>query len=124
MTKQTNGEWGYWIYDVNNLGCSEIDAQGLINDGHPTMLRNKSVFVSDTYPLEHSCQALFLYDMHARKKETIFEGFSDPRLYIEKRCDLHPKISKGKNLINVDSTYKGGVRSVILLKMKEDKYDV
>ena len=123
VTKQVNDEYRYFIYDVNNCSYVKIDDKNLCFDGHPTVLNENSIFVSDTYPLEHSLQELFIYNIREHKKENIFKGFSDPRLYIEERCDLHPKLSKGKNLINIDSTFKDGVRSIFVLKIKEDKYD-
>ena len=39
------------------------------------------------------------------------------RLVYEKRCDLHPKLVNN-NIITVDSTYKNGKRSVILIELK------
>ena len=124
FTKETCGTFNYCIYNALTNKTVEIESNLINNDGHPTMITN-NLFISDTYPLEHCMQKLFLFDIKTKRCTTILEAFSDPRLYIEKRCDMHPRINRKNKLINIDSSFRNGIRSIILINLKGEKiYDI
>ncbi len=118
VTAVKNGnEKCYYLYDVNTLNRILIENENLVQDGHPTFI-DDCHFVTDTYPLENSIQHMFVYDMENKTCFNLIDAFSDPRMYIEKRCDMHPRLHN-KKLINIDSTFSDGVRKIVLLKIKQ-----
>lgn len=123
VTKVSNKEPCYIIYDLSTGDKEIIQNAKLINDGHPTFFENKKEFISDTYPLSNCIQTMFFSSIENDKYVPILEAFSDPRLYIEKRCDMHPRFDERNNMISVDSTFSGGLRKVILLKTKEGAFN-
>ena len=120
VTKVTNKEQCYVIYDLSTGGKKTIQNDKLINDGHPTFFENKKKFVSDTYPLANCIQSMFFSNIEEDEYSPILEAFSDPRLYIEKRCDLHPRFDEKHRFINVDSTFSMGLRKIIFLKLRKE----
>lgn len=108
----------YYILSLNNLKLTSIDYKHLCCDGHPTFIKDKHLFVSDTYPQENCIQNLFIADINSIKNESIVKAFSDPRMYIDKRCDMHPRVTQKKLLINIDSTFSDGTRKIIFIKLR------
>ncbi|MCR5185760.1 MAG: hypothetical protein K6D97_01410, partial [Clostridia bacterium] len=103
----------YRLYEVNGKYKKDITNKYLKQDGHPTFIA-ENVFVTDTYPI-NNYQIVFTYDISKKLAKNIVKLYSDPRLFEERRCDLHPKIDHKNNLIFIDSTYKKGKRSVIMI---------
>lgn len=122
VTKVADKKPCYIIYDLATGDKRLIQNDKLINDGHPSFCENKKTFVSDTYPLENCMQTLFLSSIDNNMYVPILKSFSDPRLYIEKRCDMHPRLDEKHDLINLDSTFSGGLRRIIILKIREDVF--
>lgn len=112
---KNKGEKCYCVYNVNTLSKRIIQSDDLVQDGHPTFI-NDSCFITDTYPLENSVQHLLIYDFENNKCNELLKAFSDPRMYIEKRCDMHPRLHG--NYVSIDSTFSEGVRKIILLMLK------
>ena len=106
----------YHLYDLTTGTVERLDGDHLQRDGHPTFLPVGDRFVSDTYPLEGAVQRLFLSDIHGTGHELICEVYSDPRLFDEQRCDLHPRLSADGRSVTVDTTFRDGKRSVLLLR--------
>ena len=117
LTRVLEDRCDYCFYDLLSGKKRVIVSSELINDGHPTFL-SKRFFISDTYPLENSMQHLFLYNLEKNERIPLVEIFSDPRLYIDKRCDLHPRLHRDGLIVNFDTTYKNGVRSIKILKLE------
>ena len=120
VTKVANKEPCYVIYDLRTGSKEIIQNEKLINDGHPTFFENKKEFVSDTYPLTNCIQTMFFSNIEENRYVPILEAFSDPRLYIEKRCDLHPRFEERHRYINIDSTFSMGLRKIIFLKLRKE----
>ena len=114
-----NSESRYIIYDVETGKRDILDGEMLKNDGHPTVMRDKAHFITDTYPMENNRQKLYIADFETGKDETILDIYSDSRMFEEKRCDLHPRVTPDEKYISIDTTYRGGKRSVLVLKRKE-----
>lgn len=103
----------YYQYDLTAGTRTKLDNPRLVQDGHPTYFGDGTRFLTDTYPLSGSMQRLFQSD----KGDTpICQVYSDPRLFEEKRCDLHPRLTPDGDIITIDSTFRDGKRSVILLR--------
>lgn len=103
----------YYQYDLTAGTKTKLDNPNLVQDGHPTYLSDGDRFLTDTYPLSGSMQRLF----QSNQAETpICQIYSDPRLFEEKRCDLHPRLTPNDEIITIDSTFRDGKRSVILLR--------
>lgn len=108
------------IYNVNNGKKRIINNSELVNDGHPVILPDKEHFVADTYPLDNCVQKLFIASLTDNEGcIELARAFSDPRLYIEHRCDMHPRADALHNIITIDSTYSDGIRKCILFKIKK-----
>ena len=106
----------YCTYDVNTGEKSRIENKDLSHDGHPTYLQDENIFISDTYPLGNDMQTLFEYDMKNDAYKQIIRLYSEPKLYDEKRCDLHPRVSASRKYITLDTTCQNGVKQVMLIK--------
>ena len=71
------------------------------------MLIETDHFISDTYPQKNDFQTLFFASLKDDHYKECARIYSDPRLFGERRCDLHPRISKDGTLITIDSTMIG-----------------
>ena len=108
----------YYLYDLTAETRTKIEHPRLVQDGHPTFFSDGRRFLTDTYPLSGSMQRLFQSDLAGEGHTPICEIYSDPRLFEEKRCDLHPRLTPEDAIITVDSTFRKGKRSVILLRRR------
>lgn len=119
LTEISNDKARYCIVELNKFTIEFINSNELMYDGHPTLFKKPNIFVSDTYPLENNLQRVFMYDLNKENYFNILTCFGDPRYYIDKRCDLHPRVELKHSLISVDSTFSEGLRKVILIKLKK-----
>lgn len=113
-----NKESRYIIYNVITGERTILDGKMLKYDGHPTVMADKRQFITDTYPQKNGKQKLYIADSENGNDLTILDIYSDPRLYEEKRCDLHPRVTPDGQHILIDSTFKGCKRSVMLIEKK------
>lgn len=113
----------YAMYNVITGEKNVIGKGTLTLDGHPWILKNHKSFISDTYPDDHSVQHIYIYDMENGKKKEIAALYSDARLYMEKRCDLHPRVFEydDKIVITVDSTFADRRRKVLQITVSKEK---
>lgn len=108
------------VINTENGQKRPLNNLSLVQDGHPVLLNDKKNFVVDTYPMENCIQKLFISSVEDEYKNVnILEAFSDPRLYIEHRCDMHPRVHTSNKMISIDSTYSDGVRKCILVELNE-----
>lgn len=71
-------------------------------DGHPTFLRNREIFITDTYPDLLSQRSILSYNIK-KDKTKVMARFDNPNRFTgEFRCDLHPRISNNGKMICVD----------------------
>ena len=106
----------YSIYNIVTSEKKTLPLEYLNLDGHPTLIKNQEKFISDTYPKRKDMQELFEFDFSKNKKRSLLFIYSSPLMYEEKRCDLHPRISKSEKTITIDSTFKNNCKKVILIK--------
>ena len=111
------------IYDIKTGRQKLINNPYLCQDGHPVMIDKKGTFLVDTYPLNNCLQTLFLCKIpDSDYMENLLSIFSDPRLFIEHRCDLHPRYFAPNRLISIDSTFSDGLRKVLVYSLKNDLF--
>lgn len=106
----------YHVYDLTAGTVDTIQSPELERDGHPTFFGDGRRFISDTYPLAGSVQRLFTVNADGTGYEPVCEVYSDPRLFDEQRCDLHPRLSPDGRCVTIDATFREGKRSVLLLR--------
>ena len=107
----------YYQYRLTNGTRQKIDHPRLVQDGHPTFYADGSRFLTDTYPLSGSMQKLFESDKEGAGQD-ICQLYADPRLFEEKRCDLHPRLTPDNQVVTIDTTFRGGKRSVVVLRRR------
>lgn len=107
----------YYRYDLTTMGRVRLQNDQLERDGHPSPLPDGR-FVTDTYPQADGRQRLFLAGLDGSGFEPICRVYSDPRLFEEKRCDLHPRLTPDGRTITIDCTFREGKRAVLLLRHK------
>ena len=108
----------YAIYNILDGRKRVIGGDVLHLDGHPSFLLNNEQFITDTYPLAHCKQHLFDFDVNENIIHKIISLYSSPLMSGEKRCDLHPRLSKSENMILLDSTYSQNRRKIVLLQRR------
>lgn len=107
----------YREYNCLNGTYVEICNENLHKDGHPVYSREFHGFYSDTYPDKKCRQTLFKYDFE--KYIPLLRVYHDPRMFGEKRCDLHPHYFSNTEMIAIDTTYDKNKRKIILIRMRE-----
>ncbi len=113
----TTSEGVYAEYDISTGKRITLDYPELKNDGHPAYFSDKERILADSYPLKRSMQHLFMISRDGKNYREIASLFSDPRMFGEKRCDLHPRLTKDNRIITIDSTVSGKYRCVIEWKI-------
>lgn len=102
-------------YNVYNTETNEVKtfrADILNKDGHPSYIDSKNI-ITDTYPDADMYQ--HLYYVNEDSCEVIADVFQVLPATIERRTDLHPRITKDKSYISFDCN-KRGRRELIVLK--------
>lgn len=101
------GEYMYAIFNSQNGKIRYFEKNIPFKDGHPTMIKDNKIIITDTYPDLLSKRNLLSYDLK-NDKTTIIARFDSPtNLAGEFRCDLHPRISNNNKMICVDRIVNG-----------------
>lgn len=111
-----DGKGFYRVYSCSSSKTETIDDPALRRDGHPTISRGFDGFYADTYPDTDYCQTFFMFD-YSKGYEPLVKLLHDPRMYGEKRCDLHPHYCRAEEVVALDTTYSGNKRSVLLVEV-------
>lgn len=114
--RKENGREYYCTYNIESGEKEVVSVNGLDIDGHPSPLKLSNQFLTDTYPQKYSIQRMMTYSLKSEGVNNIMSIYHDYRLRGEKRCDLHPSVSKNANIISVDTTYKQKKRSILLFE--------
>ena len=109
----------YRLYDSDNNNYVELDNENLKKDGHPTFSRQFNGFYSDTYPDKKFRQLLFKYENN--DYIPLVKVFHNPKMYGEKRCDLHPHYFCTQESVAIDTIFDKNKRKIIVLRMKENE---
>lgn len=118
ITGMVNGtrERFYRYYYIDKGLKESINDEHLKQDGHPVFSRISDRFYSDTYPDKHYRQSFFQYENNIYTK--LADLYHNPRMFEEKRCDLHPHYFQTKEAVAVDTTYSGNKRSIIVFDIE------
>lgn len=109
----------YMLYNVSSGEKRIINSSHLHKDGHPTYFKDKENFVTDTYPQSGGMQHIFCMNHYGEEFKPIVSVYHDDRMYEEKRCDTHPRLTMDNKVLSFDTTYKDGARSIVILKHNE-----
>lgn len=109
----TTSEGLYYKANITEAKIALIESSHLIIDGHPTAVNGR--ILSDTYPRKDSMQYVFYYNGSYKE---LLRIYSDPRLFGEKRCDLHPRLSP-KGIVTIDSSVRNGCRNVVEFQLSK-----
>jgi hypothetical protein len=92
----------YAIFDSLNGKTNFFGKSVPKKDGHPTLLKNGEIFITDTYPDLLSQRKVLSYNVRKDHVEVLtrIDDFRD--FAGEFRCDLHPRISNGEKMVCID----------------------
>lgn len=108
----TSIDGDYYMIDINGNHVNRISNKYLVHDGHPTYIKGKYI-LTDTYALEGALQHVFITDESGSFIKEVADIYSDPRMFDEKRCDTHPRISRNADKVTIDSTFQCNLRAVV-----------
>lgn len=110
-----HGEFGYFLVNIVNFSINKI----LVSiDGHPVPI-TPTRFLSDSYANKYGIRSLWAYDISNSTKTNILASFIEPfYLWGQRRCDLHPSISKSKKFWQVDCV-SNNVRKICIGSMND-----
>ncbi|MFH6896544.1 hypothetical protein ACHCAL_21145 [Providencia huaxiensis] len=106
---------GYYIFTIteHSVTSQKINIKRLSSDGHPSALSEK-LFITDTYPSRDRKQFLIAVDLIENKTEDIANFYSPLKFRGIHRTDLHPRLSKCKKYITIDTSYKNKRSQLII----------
>lgn len=120
LAKSLTGD-AYYLFDIENPGQLTLVAPSIrAEDGHPAMLPDGKTFITDTYArAEHGQQPkLLAVDLATDTHQVLDELGSIPE-HDESptRCDLHPRLSPGGDILSID-TMDGGQRRTYAYRLE------
>lgn len=102
------GESGNQLYEWNDRTGEEhaIDSSVFLKDGHCSYSPDGKLVLYDSYPDKELEQQLFYYNL-AEHQQTHFGKLYSYQQDHDIRCDLHPRWSRGGDVISLDSNHEG-----------------
>lgn len=113
-----NRKADYLIYNTVTGDKRKVAAPELVQDGHPSPVSGG--FVSDTYAQKDSTQSVFRIGLDGKNYRRLLRVYSDPRCSGERRCDLHPRVTKTGRIV-VDTTLNGKYRGMLAFELEPCK---
>lgn len=110
---------GYYRYNVSSRTKTQICPVSLQCDGHPSIY-GKGMLLTDTYPDKKGFQHIYLVNEKNDTKTELIKIYSIPMDDVERRTDLHPRLSADKRLVSFDSNH-GGLRKMLVLEMEKSE---
>lgn len=105
----------YYRFNVKERTKKLICNNSLPFDGHPSIY-SKDTLLTDTYPDRLGFQHIFLVNEREDTKSELIKIYSIPMLNVEKRTDLHPRLSQDKKYVCFDSSHDR-LRKILILKL-------
>jgi len=97
-----NRGYSYAIFNDSSGSIKFFNKNVPKTDGHPILLNNSDILITDTYPDMCHYRNLVLYKIK-EDKVIILKRFDSPIDFNhEFRCDLHPRISNDRKIVAVD----------------------
>lgn len=103
----------YYRFNIKDRSKKMICSESLKYDGHPSIYANGKL-LTDTYPDTRGFQHIYIVDEEKDEKREVVKIYSVPTTNVEKRTDLHPRLSEDKRLLSFDSSH-GSLRKLMLL---------
>ncbi|MFC5078911.1 hypothetical protein VTH8203_01472 [Vibrio thalassae] len=104
---------GYYIFHISNLDVIPLINSNLLFDGHPHAY-NENGFYTDTYPNRERRQKVFYVDLENNNVENLLELYSPIKFRGVNRVDLHPRLSKCKRFLTIDSSHNNHHSQLVL----------
>lgn len=105
----------YYRFNVKDRSKKVICENSLQRDGHPSIY-DKDLLLTDTYPDTRGYQHIYLVNEKDDTKTEIVKIYMVPTTEIEKRTDLHPRLSENKKFVAFDTSYES-LRKMIILSL-------
>jgi hypothetical protein len=93
------------LYDFLNKSNTTFASNVLVEDGHPSFLKDNKSIIVDTYPNLFGFQNLIIYNEKIKVFKFKCKLYSSKIFSGEFRTDLHPRINNKNTLICVDHEY-------------------
>ena len=120
LAKSLTGD-AYYLFDIEKPGNLKLVVSSMrAEDGHPAMLAGGRYFVTDTYARAAHGQRprLFAVDLQTDTHWVLDELGSIPEHdETPLRCDLHPRVSPGGDIVSID-TMDGGQRRTYAYRLE------
>ena len=112
-----DGDKGYYKYNIINSQVIRIMPDNL-NDGHPSISKEKQWIILDTYH-DRQCNChLYLYNLKTLQLITVGKFRSNINLQGYNRCDLHPRWNNKGTQIMIDTSFNKK-RFPLIINLKE-----
>ncbi len=105
----------YYRFNVKERTKKQICSNSLQEDGHPSIYTNDMI-LTDTYPDTKGFQHIYLVNTKNDTKTEIIKIYSIPTLNVEKRTDLHPRLSRNKRYLSFDSSHDS-LRKMLIMSL-------
>ena len=93
----------FYKYNIFSRSTKKLNID---KDGHPMPISDKT-FICDTYNNENRQRELFIYDLENDTKTRIGLFYSSLKYNGSKRCDLHPRMDRGRKRYFIDISMNG-----------------
>ncbi len=117
--KKSNVGTGYFLMKDKSQQYERIAEKELEVDGHPSYNKDKTYFITDTYPDFKRKQHIYLYNVKTKKTDLIAHIYSNLRYKNDCRCDLHPRWNYSGTKICFDGAQKDK-RQVYVVELKNN----
>ncbi|MDZ7799156.1 MAG: hypothetical protein U5L76_06180 [Patescibacteria group bacterium] len=107
----------YYLYEDLTNKKGVLGENKLNEDGHPTFFSKNKKMITDTYADKQGYQHLLIYDFKKDRIEKLGKFFMHPVINVDYRCDLHPRINKGGDIICIDNL-KLNKREIYIIYLK------
>lgn len=104
---------GYYRFNIKEHTKKQICPNSLSADGHPSVYA-KGILLTDTYPDKRGFQHIYLVNEKDDVKTELVKIYSIPTLNLEKRTDLHPRLSSDRRYVAFDSNHDS-LRKLLVL---------
>jgi len=101
-----DGEGYYLVEDITGKQKRFFNNE-LNSDGHPTILKEKSLVITDSYPDRYRNQYLILMDTKNNTRTNLMRTHLPKLFKRHLQVDLHPRFHPKNNIVCVDTAHRG-----------------
>lgn len=114
---------GYYVFTIKDgkISAERLPIARLSSDGHPSSISQKK-FITDTYPDRSRSQFLIMVDIEKNSSIDIAQLYSPLKFRGVNRTDLHPRVSRCKQYLTIDTSYRNK-RSQLIIDLKSIKFN-